>query len=80
MSNTVRKQLPTIDKLLAVLRADIGFKDSREKLRTIVMILWFQEVTCQPDRNDLIEKKRIVNLKMDSRPSLLNDGGSFASM
>ena len=28
----VRKQLPTIDKLLAVLRADIDFKGSRETL------------------------------------------------
>ena len=30
-----RKQLPTIDKLLAVLRADIDFKGSRETLQNI---------------------------------------------
>ena len=31
---TVRKQLPTIDKLLAVLRADIDFKGSSGTLRS----------------------------------------------
>ena len=60
---TVRKQLPTIDKLLAVLRDDICFKGSRETLGKIVRAIGFRKVTCQPDRNALIEKDRIVNLR-----------------
>ena len=76
---TVRKQLPTIDKLLAVLRDDICFKGSRETQRKIVRAIGFRKVTCQPDRNALIEKDRIVNLRARRNTGNLNasTGGRY---
>ena len=60
---TVRKQLPTMDKLLAVLRVEINSKGCRDTLRKIVRSLGFRKATCQPDRYALIEKDRIVNMR-----------------
>ena len=60
---TVRKQLPTIDKLLAVLRVEINFKGCRDTLRKLVRTHGFQKATCQPDRYALIEKDRIVIMR-----------------
>ena len=62
---TVRKQLPTIAKLLVVLRVEINFNGCRDTLRKIVRTLGFRKATCQPDRYALIEKDRIVNMRAE---------------
>ena len=60
---TVRKQLPTMDKLLVVLRVEINFKGCRDTLRKIVRTLGFRKATCQTDCYAFIEKDRIVNMR-----------------
>ena len=53
-----------MDKLLAVLHVEINFKGCRDTLRKIVRTLGFRKATCQPDRYALIEKDRIVNMRV----------------
>lgn len=58
---TLKKQLPTIKKLLEVLKRDINFNGSRETVRKVVKELGFRWKRCQQDRKALIEKENIVN-------------------
>ncbi|XP_028040822.1 uncharacterized protein LOC114250923 [Bombyx mandarina] len=51
---TVKKELPTLNKLLAVLKEDIGFEGSRATLHRILQIIGFKYKRCQSKSKLLI--------------------------
>lgn len=58
---TVKKQVPTLAKLLAVLKEDVGFDGSREHLRRLLKTIGFKYKRCQANRAALLEKPIIAS-------------------
>ncbi|GBP62543.1 hypothetical protein EVAR_21915_1 [Eumeta japonica] len=52
---TVRKEIPTVIKLLQILREEINFNGGRESLRLILKCIGFEFVKCQSKRTILME-------------------------
>lgn len=57
---TVQKEVPTLRKLLSVVRADLKFDGSHEHLRQILFALGFKFKKCQSIRSTLFEKPVIA--------------------
>lgn len=57
---TVQKEVPTLRKLLAVLKEDLNFDGSHEHLRQILLAIGFKYQKCQTNRLALIEKPVIA--------------------
>lgn len=57
---TVRKEVPTLSKLLATLRKDINYDGSREHLRQLLKAIGFKYKKCQSSRKALLEKSNIA--------------------
>lgn len=69
---TVKKEVPTIGKLLAQLKEDIDYDGSREHLRKLLKKIGFLYKKCKTNRQALIEKpviahkrKRYLKIIMD---------------
>lgn len=57
---TVKKEVPTLGKLLAEIKKDIGYDGSREHLRKLLKTIGFQYKKCKTNRQALIEKPNIA--------------------
>ncbi|CAG9134081.1 unnamed protein product [Plutella xylostella] len=57
---TVKKEVPTIAKLLALLKEDIGYNGSREHLRRLLKDIGFQYKKCRSNRQVLMETSNIA--------------------
>lgn len=71
---TVKKEVPTIGKLLAQLKEDIDYDGSREHLRKLLKKIGFLYKKCKTNRQALIEKpviahkrERYLKIIMDNR-------------
>lgn len=58
---SVKKEIPTVGKLLAQLRQDIGYDGSREHLRRLLLNMGFSFKKCKTNRHALIEKSNIAH-------------------
>lgn len=58
---TVQKEVPTLRKLLAVVKEDLNFDGSHELLRKILISIGFKYKKCQSNRLALIEKPSIAS-------------------
>lgn len=72
---TVKKEVPTIGKILAQIKEDIGYDGSREHLRKLLKKIGFRyKKKCRTNRQALLEKhiiahkrERYLNSIMDNR-------------
>lgn len=58
--DTVKKEVPTLAKLLALLREDIDFDGSREHLGKLLKAIGFKYKRCKSNRQALLEKPNIA--------------------